>query len=169
MLQTKGLAFRLGASPELVVAFGRQSILTLCLLLTVLEGGLLSAHSSAPGASKPKTMEAFATYVQATNARNDSELQNGRDLLWVDTLPQPGRDQAYKSLAQGELQIEQRTTREHGRAIPCPEGMIHHWEGLVFIPGVHVDDVLRILEDYDRHSSYYAPDVVESKLESQSR
>ena len=94
MLQTKGLAFRLGARPELVVAFGRQSILTLCLLLTVLEGGLLSAHSSAPGASKPKTMEAFATYVQATNARNDSELQNGRDLLWVDTLPQPGRDQA---------------------------------------------------------------------------
>lgn len=111
-------------------------------------------------------MEAFAAYVRETDARNISELQGGRDLLWIDTLPQPARDRTYKSLLQGEVQIEQRTTREDNRPIPCPDGMIHHWEGLVFIPGVHVDDVLQILQDYDHHSSYYAPDVAQSRLES---
>jgi hypothetical protein len=44
--------------------------------------------------------------------------------------------------------------------------MIHHWVGLIFIPGAKLDEVLRILEDYDRHSAYYAPDVERSKLES---
>jgi hypothetical protein len=126
----------------------------------------MCVRADAPaGAFRPKTMEAFATYVQATDARNVSELEKSKDLLWIDTLPQMDRDRAYKSLARGEVQIEQRTP-EGGRVIPCPQGMIHHWEGLVFIPGVHVDDVLRILQDYDHHSSYYGPEVTESKLES---
>jgi hypothetical protein len=38
--------------------------------------------------------------------------------------------------------------------------------GTVFIPGAKVADVLAVLEDYDRHAEYYAPDVERSKLES---
>jgi len=45
--------------------------------------------------------------------------------------------------------------------------MIHHWEGLEFIRGAHLDDVLKVLEDYNRHSVYYAPEVVRSRIESQ--
>ena len=167
VLEINGLSFCRAASARRIVTFGRHWSLTLCLLLTLLLSGFISLLASTPPAAfKPKTMEAFATYVQATDVRNVSELQKGKDLLWVDTLPQAARDRAYQSLARGELQIERRTTGEDGHAIPCPEGMIHHWEGLVYIPGVHVDDVLRILEDYDQHSSYYAPDVTASKLES---
>jgi len=44
--------------------------------------------------------------------------------------------------------------------------MIHHWTGVVFIPEAKVEDVLGVLEDYDRHAVYYAPDVERSKLES---
>ena len=44
--------------------------------------------------------------------------------------------------------------------------MIHHWTGVVFIPGAKLRDVLDVLEDYDRHSVYYAPDVERSKIES---
>jgi hypothetical protein len=124
----------------------------------------LRAASNAPSV-KPKTMEAFSVYVRETDARNNSELQSGKDFLWVDSLPEGARNRAYKSLAAGETQIEQRNTLADGREIPCPDGMIHHWEGLIFIPGAHVDDVLKILEDYDRHSVYYAPDVTRSKLE----
>ena len=170
MLQTKGLP---RAGPKLVVAFRRQSGLSLGLLLTsLLLAPLFSnlvggVHASDPaGAFKPKTMQAFSTYVQLTEARNASELQRGKDLLWVDTLPEAARDRAYKSLAHGDVQIERRTTGEDGHAIPCPEGMIHHWAGLVFIPAVHIEDELQILEDYDHHSRYYAPEVTESKLES---
>ena len=124
----------------------------------------LRAASNAPS-FKPKTMEAFSVYVRETDARNNSELQSGKDFLWVDSLPEAARNRAYKSLAAGETQIEQRNTLADGREIPCPDGMIHHWEGLIFIPGAHVDDVLKILEDYDHHSVYYAPDVTRSKLE----
>jgi len=167
MLQTKGLLLARGAGPKLVVAFRRHSGLALCLLLTPGFSNLLGGQADGPaGAFKPKTMQAFATYVQATEARNVSELQRGKDLLWVDTLAQPARERAYRSLAHGELQIERRTTGEDGHAIPCPEGLIHHWEGLVFIPDVHLEDVLQILQDYDHHSSYYAPEVTESKLQS---
>ena len=163
VLQTKGLSPWRAPSLKLIVTFRRHSALILGLLVSA----LVSAQAGTPAAAfRPKTMDAFATYVRATDARNISELQTGRDLLWIDTLSQPARDRAYKSLAEGEVQIEQRTTRENDRLIPCPGGLIHHWEGLVFIPGVHVDDVLQILQDYDHHSSYYAPDVAQSRLES---
>ncbi len=56
-------------------------------------------------------------------------------------------------------------TRENGEAIHCPNGMIHHWTGVVFIPA-KLEDVLAVLEDYDRHAVYFAPDVERSKLES---
>jgi len=168
MLQTKDLSLSHRVRPKLIIASRRQSSLAPWLLLiAALLGDLMSLHAGAPPTTfKPKTMEAFATYVAATDARNASELENGKDLLWIDNLPQTARDRAYHSLAQGELQIEQRATRKDGRAIPCPNGMIHHWEALGFIPGVHVDDVLRILQDYDHHSTYYSPDVAQSRLES---
>jgi hypothetical protein len=44
-----------------------------------------------------------------------------------------------------------------------PRRVIHHWGAISFIPGANVDDVLRILEDYDHHSEYYKPDVERSK------
>jgi len=110
-------------------------------------------------------MEAFSAYVRATDARNSSELLSGKNLLWIDTLPEAARNRAYKSLAAGETQIEQRRTLADGREVPCPDGMIHHWEGLIFVPGVHIDDVLEVLEDYDHHSVYYAPDVTRSNLQ----
>src|SRR5260370_38299405 len=55
---------------------------------------------------------------------------------------------------------------DNDKPIPCPGGIIHHWTGVVFIPGAKLEDVLGVLQDYDRHSVYYAPDVERSKVES---
>ena len=44
--------------------------------------------------------------------------------------------------------------------------MIHHWEGLVFIPGARLEEVLCVLEDYDHHAEYYAPDVARSRMDA---
>ena len=38
----------------------------------------------------------------------------------------------------------------------------------MFIPGAKLDDALAVLEDYDKHSVYYAPDVERSKIESRN-
>jgi hypothetical protein len=126
------------------------------------------ALQSAPSAARAnrKISEAFEKYVRTTDERNNSELQRGTDLLWVDSLPEAARKKAYADLKHGEVELEQRTTLEAGRTIPCPSCMIHHWEGLLFIPGARLEDVLRVLEDYDHHAEYYAPDVARSRIDA---
>jgi hypothetical protein len=115
---------------------------------------------------KAETREAFERYVRLTEARNDTELKRGSGMLWVDGLPEAERTEAYAALKHGEVKMRKLETRENGEAIRCPGGMIHHWVGAVFIPGAKVDSVLNVLQDYDKHSVYYAPDVERSKIES---
>jgi hypothetical protein len=40
----------------------------------------------------------------------------------------------------------------------------NHWVGTIFVPGASVDQILALVQDYDRHQEYYAPQVVKSKL-----
>ena len=122
---------------------------------------------AAPGVElRPATNAAFDRYVALTEQRNQHELQTGQHLLWVDSLPDAERAKAYAELKQGAVKMSKLDTRDNGAEIPVPDGMIHHWVGLAFIPGAHVDDVLAILEEYDHQSTYYAPDVERSKIES---
>lgn len=114
----------------------------------------------------PPTIEAFNDYVRLTEARNDLELKRGNGLLWVDGLPGTERAQAYDQLRRGEVKMRKLETLKEGVPIRCPDGMIHHWVGLAFIPGAKLADVLGVLEDYNRHAIYYAPDVERSKIES---
>ncbi len=108
----------------------------------------LAAHAAEPALPKLRadTQGAFERYAKLVDTRNDAELRRGTDLLWIDGLP-------------GEQ-------HDNGKPIACPGGMIHHWTGVVFIPGAKLEDVLSVLEDYDKHSVYYAPDVEKSKIES---
>jgi hypothetical protein len=115
---------------------------------------------------REETNAAFQRYLQLTEARNAEELKRGSGFLWVDALPETGRAAAYAGLKRGEVKMEKLETRESGEPIRCPGGMIHQWVGLIFVPGAKLDDVLAILEDYDRHSTYYAPDVERSRIES---
>lgn len=45
-----------------------------------------------------------------------------------------------------------------------PDGIIHHWEGAVFLPGVTVQQVLTFVQNYDAHKVIYSPEVMDSKL-----
>ena len=115
---------------------------------------------------KPVTQEAFERYVNLVEERNKSELKRGTGLLWVDGLPERERQTAYEELKRGEVKLLKLEILEKGKPMACPRGMIHHWTGVVFVPGARVEDVLGVLEDYDRHSVYFAPDVERSKIES---
>jgi hypothetical protein len=120
----------------------------------------------APPTLKPVTLAAFERHVKLTEARSEDELHKGAPFFWVDTLASPARDEAYAALKRGEIKLQRLETRDNGSKIVCPGGLIHHWAGLVFIPGAKLDTVLSVLQDYDHHSVYYAPDVERSKLES---
>src|SRR5579885_373585 len=114
---------------------------------------------------RAETRQAFERYVRLTDERNTAELARGTNLLWVDGLPAGERDAAYAALKRGEVEMKKRQTLDGGAAIRCPGGIIHHWVGLAFVSGAKLDDVLLILEDYNRHSVYFAPDVERSRTE----
>jgi hypothetical protein len=123
--------------------------------------------SSAPAAFpklKAETHSAFERYVQLTQERNEAELKRGLPFLWIDELPENERRALQESLHGGATKIERRQTLDAGKQIRCPSGLIHHWEATAFIQGANVDSVLQILQDYNRHSEYYKPDVEQSKI-----
>ncbi|MGC1620196.1 MAG: hypothetical protein WA765_17025 [Candidatus Acidiferrum sp.] len=125
-----------------------------------------SSANPVPERLPSETAAAFDRYVRLTDERNEMELKRGSALLWIDALPEAERAAAYSAVKHGEVQIHQLSTLDNSKPIECPGGMIHHWTGVIFIPGVKLDDVLRVLEDYDHQSIYYAPDVERSKIES---
>jgi hypothetical protein len=146
-------------------------VISSLLLLVPLAGSVPTAQSvpsanPAPAKLHSKTVAAFDRYVHLTEERNEAELKLGSALLWIDSLSAAQRTEAYAALKRGEVQIEQLSTLDLGKPISCPGGMIHHWVGVVFIPGAKLDDALAILEDYDHQSTYYSPDVERSKIES---
>jgi hypothetical protein len=141
------------------------------LLLFPLTASFSSSQSSPASAPvlvrlHPETVAAFDRYVRLTEERNEAELKRGSALLWIDSLANAQRSESYAALKRGEVQIQQLSTLENGKPMVCPGGMIHHWVGLVFIPGAKLEDVLAVLEDYDHQSTYYSPDVERSRIES---
>ena len=84
--------------------------------------------------------------------------------LWTDRLPAPEQGVRRDQLRQGSVLIERVATLERGKEISIPDGLVHHWIGVVFVPGATVDSALVLLQDYDRHAEIYQPAVARSKL-----
>jgi hypothetical protein len=112
---------------------------------------------------KPDTVTAFDHYIRATEAQHAKDLRSG-DFLIIDHLRDASRQETYARLRQGQIYIEQLHTKEDGRPIPIPGGLVHHWAGVIFIPGATLSQVLAVLQDYDNHKNIYSPDVRRSKL-----
>jgi hypothetical protein len=114
---------------------------------------------------EPATVQAFNAYLERTDATNAASVKNG-PFLWVDGLPPDQRSAALAKLRGGDVQTRRLSVGKGADNPEIPEGLIHDWEAIVFIPGVKLNDVLRILQDYDHQSVYYAPDVAKSRIES---
>jgi hypothetical protein len=113
---------------------------------------------------KQRTIEAFDQYMRVTDARIEAELRAGSPFLWLDSLPEPRRKQLYDRVRHGQLEIRQERTEQEGKPIEVPDGLIHHWVGVVFVPGVSLERAVSLLQDYDNHWRTYKPDVRRSKL-----
>jgi hypothetical protein len=121
-----------------------------------------AAEAVAAAELQNRTILAFDRYVRLTEAR-----LNGRaPFLWIDGLPEGKRREALEVVRRKELSIERLQTKENGREIELPGGLIHHWVGTAFVQGAAIDDALALLQNYDAHQRIYAPTVAASKLHS---
>jgi len=108
---------------------------------------------------KPETDAAFNRYIELSERQMPST-----PFLYIDGLRLPERDAGVARLKAGEVITDRLQTRDHGQPIPVPGGLIHHWMGTIFIPGVSLAQTLAFLQDYDDQYKFYTPDVQRSKL-----
>jgi len=95
--------------------------------------------------------------------RMQNDLHSG-PFLWADGLPAQQRDDIYRRLQRGEVVTQRLETLDRGASLPVPGGLIHHWMGVVFVPGASLKQTLALLQGYDGHSQIYAPRVLSSRL-----
>ncbi len=121
---------------------------------------VLVAASAAAAELQPRTVAAFDHYVRVSEAQSGGSTP----FLRVDALPDAERRARLAELHRGELSIERLITREAGKSIDVPGGLIHHWSGAVFVPGATLDQAVGLLQDYDHHADIFRPAIERSKL-----
>jgi hypothetical protein len=96
----------------------------------------------------------------------DGELQGSAPYLWLDRLSESDRREASARLKRGETVVSKLVTKEGGRTIDAPRGLIHHWVGTTFIPGGTVARTVSLMQDYDSYQKIYSPNVQRSRTVS---
>ncbi len=143
-------------------AISRSFFSTLLAATLSLLAPLARAHEP-----KPETLAAFDLYRDKTEAHMDSDLLAGH-FLYIDQFPDPRRHEIDAQLRRNEFYLEQLHTLDHGHHIHVPGGIIHHWIGIAFLPGVTLAQTKSVLEDYAHEKENYFPDVRQSRLLSQN-
>jgi len=127
----------------------------------------LSFILAAPGSAqtvelKPETASAFARYVAQAEEKMEHDLRSGGPFLLPDGWSRERRDRAYEQLRHGALIIERVGSATAEAQIQ--HGLVHHWVGIVFLPGANLSATLALLQDYDHHQDVYSPEILRSRL-----
>jgi hypothetical protein len=107
---------------------------------------LLSATLSQAAEPKQETLQAWDDYILSVNASMADRAAGTRPFLWADDMPETQR-----RVQHGELAVTNHDPRK------VPQGMIHHWAGAMFVPNVTLDQVMRVVNNYDSYSEMYKP------------
>ena len=109
---------------------------------------------------KQETLQAWDAYVRAAKMRMQERASGQSPFLWVDEKP----DRVQRVRA-GEVLV---APADSDSPHKVPRGLIHDWVGTVFLPKAKLDDVIGVLDDYERYKDFYRPMVVKSRLLEQT-
>jgi hypothetical protein len=126
---------------------------------------LVCAGSLRAAELKEETIQGFDAYVKYAEARMQSELANPKTFLFTDTLPEAERNAMEQELRGGRV-IVQNMKKDDGSEPKVPDGMVHHWIALVYVPVVSLKKVIAFVQDYARYPQLYKPDVQRARVES---
>ncbi len=109
------------------------------------------------------TLRAYETYVGSVEKRLIQ--QHARPDTYLATLSAgaTARAEIERQLRSGILHVEPVNV---GTRL-AEGGLLHHWRGAAFVSGARASDMLALLRDYNRLSTYYAPEVELSQLISE--
>jgi hypothetical protein len=134
-------------------------------MLLVSTAGLFSSGASASAATlRPETVRAWDNYVELTERRIASELDSKEGFLVQDFIGGEDAEACRTSVQAGEICIlKMETLNEVGRPPRIPSGMVHHWLGSVFVPGIELSDLVSWVQNYPEHENYF-DEVEDSEL-----
>ena len=116
---------------------------------------------------KPETAAAFDHYVEITESQMQRDLEDNRFLV-IDQLPEAQCKHAYEQLHRGEIYIQEMHTQDGHDSIHIPNGLLHHWAGVIFIPKGTLKEVNAVLQDYADEPRIYEPEIRRAKLIEQN-
>ena len=113
------------------------------LVLLAALGGMMHGNRLEAAELQARTIKQWTAYVNATEQRIARELQSGGRFLALDFQSASKRAQERRALSAGEVPVtKMKALDPQGKEIVVAGGMVHHWRGSVFIPGIELDDVL---------------------------
>ncbi len=103
----------------------------------------------------PATVTAWNAYVEEAGSHAQDRASGRLPFFWMDESP----DHAAR-VGGGEVVVAHAAS--HGSEA-VPHGLIHDWIGAIFIPGVSLDHVWAVVQDYSNYPHMYRPAVASSK------
>src|SRR5579863_8589331 len=107
---------------------------------------LLSTNLSEAAEPRQDTLRAWNVYIHAASLNMAERADGSRPFLWIDDSPEIRR-----RVQQNEVVVAILDPRQ------VPHGLIHHWVGAVFVPNITLDQVMSVLNSYDRYNEFYKP------------
>jgi hypothetical protein len=101
-------------------------------------------------------LQAWDAYTQTVRTQMEARLTGAQPFLWVQES-----EPRMHAIRSGGIPVEPIGGTGH---LAVAGGLIHHWIGAVFLPGVTVSQVLAKLDEYEAYSSFYKPTVINSRL-----
>ena len=101
----------------------------------------------------PETVEAFDQYVEAVEELMSLRYEGKKPFLWLNE-----QERTRAQVIDGEI-----VTHQFKVDLGVPNGRLRDWVGAMFVSNVSVQQILKIVQDYDRHKDVY-PEVSASRL-----
>ena len=111
------------------------------------------------GRPKPETIAEFQRYVRNRESALAALPQGCDGFMWA------GSAELGVRLRQDKILSQPRGRRGD---VKVASGLIHDWVGAIFVRSARVEDVLKVVRDYNHHQDLYRPEVVESRILSQN-
>ncbi len=138
------------------------------LFTTIVASIGLFPQASAAAQLSADTAAKFEQYVRGVEKREDADIAARRNFLWSDALRGIQRAQAYEDLRAGKVLLRNENDCGKNDCTKIRGGLIHDWSGIVFVPGISLNEALGSLQEYDHDAEFYPAQVVKSKLLARS-